>query len=58
MLHHVVRYLPEWFPGAKFHTVARDARKLSHIYKNEIYTLSKKKLVRGLFINSLMGVID
>ncbi|KLO07931.1 CyP450 monooxygenase [Schizopora paradoxa] len=42
-----LRHLPEWFPGAKFHTVAREARDLSHIYKNEIYALSKKKLLDG-----------
>jgi len=42
-----LQYLPEWFPGARFQTKAKESRTLTSIYRNELYSLTKKKLSEG-----------
>ncbi len=56
-----VKYLPRWFPGANFHGVAELGRRISHSFRYDAYTMTKRKLVglpRLLFIMSLNDLID
>ncbi|KAF9533207.1 cytochrome P450 [Crepidotus variabilis] len=43
----ILRHLPEWFPGAGFHTFAREARKLTDQMLNAPIAMVEKKMENG-----------
>ena len=46
----LVKYVPEWMPGAGFKRKAREWRKLSQDMINKPYEMVKGKFVRGLYV--------
>jgi len=42
-----LKYLPRWFPGANFHGVAEVGRRISHSFRYDAYTMTKRKLSEG-----------
>jgi len=42
-----LKHLPEWFPGAGFQKVAREARKVSYAARNEAHEQTKERMANG-----------
>ncbi len=56
-----MKYIPEWFPWVEFHRVAKEARKVSHALRFDLYESTKKKIVRARlqpFILLLMLILQ
>lgn len=54
-----VRYVPEWFPGAHFQTVARIGKELTRRTRNWLFGLVAKDIVRALFLHTFVfGFVD
>ncbi|KAK6988672.1 cytochrome P450 [Favolaschia claudopus] len=43
----VLRYVPEWFPGAQFQTIARKGKKLAEKTRDVPFTDTKRKMKEG-----------
>ncbi|KAJ7075856.1 cytochrome P450 [Mycena belliarum] len=50
-----LRYLPEWFPGAKFQKEARNCRRVLHRLMHEPYLMVQKEMEQGTALPSLVS---
>ncbi|KAH8799191.1 cytochrome P450 [Flagelloscypha sp. PMI_526] len=58
----ILKYVPEWFPGAGFKTVARKGWELAQDLRNQPFAWAKQRFVEGnarpSFFKMLMEVLD
>jgi len=50
-----LRYIPEWFPGAKFQREARNCRNVLNRLMQEPYEIVQKQMVHGTALTSLVS---
>jgi len=44
-----LKYVPEWFPWVQFPRIAKEAKKVTHACRYELYEQTKKQIVQGTF---------
>ena len=54
---YLVKYIPEWFPGAEFKRRAREGSEIAKTVLNVPYMQAKKKYVRNATLISVTPVL-
>ncbi|KLO05955.1 cytochrome P450 [Schizopora paradoxa] len=52
-----MRFLPAWFPGGSFQKFVEESRKLSTLFRNEIYALNKNKRTITTLMNFVLAML-